>query len=161
MSKLIENRERFKELYPIEGGISEFRPIIWKDSMQLLKDFLFAGSGFGSYVSIYPLYKTLTVKLVVDHAHNDYIELLSNGGVIAFLLSIWFVEAVVIKSFRVSRKRHELLSLYLFIGSLAGILSILVHSLTDFNLYIGANGLYFFFLLGLVVSFLSLDTLKR
>jgi len=144
--------ERFKELYPVEGDISEFRPIIWNDSIQLLKDFPLAGSGFGSYVNIYPLYKTLTVKLVVDHAHNDYIELLSNGGAIAFLLGIWFVATVVIKSFRVYRKRHELLSLYLFIGSLTGILSILVHSFTDFNLYIGANGLYFFFLFGLVVS---------
>jgi tetratricopeptide (TPR) repeat protein len=144
--------ERFKELYPVEGDISEFRPIIWNDSRQLLRDFLLTGAGFGSYVSIYPLYKTLTVQLVVDHAHNDYIELLSNGGIIAFLLGTWFIAAVVIKSFRVYRKRHELLSLYLFVGSLTGIISILVHSVTDFNLYIGANGLYFFFLLGLVVS---------
>ena len=144
--------ERFKELYPVEGDISEFRPIIWNDSRQLLRDFLLTGAGFGSYVSIYPLYKTLTVQLVVDHAHNDYIELLSNGGIIAFLLGTWFIVAVVFKSFKVYRKRHELLSLYLFVGSLTGILSILMHSVTDFNLYIGANGLYFFFLLGLVVS---------
>jgi Tfp pilus assembly protein PilF/O-antigen ligase len=144
--------DRFKELYPVEGDISEFRPIIWNDSRQLVKDFFLTGSGFGSYVSIYPLYKTLTTKLVVDHAHNDYIELLSNGGIIAFLLGTWFVASVVIKSFRVYTKRHELLSLYLFIGSMTGILSLLIHSFTDFNLYIGANGLYFFFLLGLIVS---------
>jgi len=144
--------ERFKELYPVEGDISEFRPIIWNDSRQLLKDFLLTGAGFGSYISIYPLYKSLPVELVVDHAHNDYIELLSNGGVIAFFLSTWFITAVVIKSFKVYRKRHELLSLYLVIGSVTGILSILLHSFTDFNLSIGANGLYFFFLLGLVVS---------
>jgi Tfp pilus assembly protein PilF len=65
---------------------------------------------------------------------------------------MWFVLTVFYTSFRAFLKRRELYSVYLSIGSAAGIISILLHSVTDFNLHIGANGLYFFFLSGLLVS---------
>jgi O-antigen ligase/Tfp pilus assembly protein PilF len=144
--------ERFKEIAHIQGDISDFRPFIWKDSKNIVKDFLLTGTGFGSFVTIYPQYRTLSVSGIVEHAHNDYIELLSNGGIIAFLLIMWFMFVVFYKSYRAFLQRHELYSMYLFIGSIAGIVSILIHSITDFNLQVGANGLYFFFLAGLAVS---------
>jgi len=144
--------ERFKEISPMKEEITEFRPILWKDSRKIVNDFLVAGTGFGSFISIYPLYRTLPAKNLVDHAHNDYIELLTDGGIIGFLIVTWFVLTVFYASFRIFLKRRELYSVYLFIGSVAGLISILLHSVTDFNLHIGANGLYFFFLSGLVVS---------
>jgi tetratricopeptide (TPR) repeat protein len=144
--------ERFKEISPMKEEITEFRPILWKDSRKIVNDFLVTGTGFGSFVTIYPLYRTLPTKNLVDHAHNDYIELLTDGGIIGFLIVMWFVLTVFYTSFRVFLKRRELYSVYLFIGSVAGLISILLHSVTDFNLHIGANGLYFFFLSGLVVS---------
>ena len=49
-------------------------------------------------------------------------------------------------------KRRDRYSIYIVTGSVTGVVAILIHSITDFNLHIGANGLYFFFLLGLVVS---------
>jgi O-antigen ligase/tetratricopeptide (TPR) repeat protein len=144
--------ERFKEISPMKEEITEFRPIVWKDSRKIVDAFPVTGTGFGSFITIYPLYRTLPTKGLVDHAHNDYIELLTDGGIIGFLIVLWFVLTVFYTSFRVFLKRRELYSVYLFIGSAAGLISILLHSVTDFNLHIGANGLYFFFLSGLVVS---------
>ena len=144
--------ERFKEISPMKEDITEFRPIIWQDSRKIVNDFLATGTGFGSFITIYPLYRTLPAMSLVDHAHNDYIELLTDGGMIGFLIAMWFVLTVFYASFRVFLKRRELYSVYLFIGSVAGLISILLHSVTDFNLHIGANGLYFFFLSGLLVS---------
>jgi len=68
------------------------------------------------------------------------------------LLVAWFMAAVLRRSFRAYAGRKDPLSLYLYSGSITGILSILLHSFTDFNLQIGANGLYLFFFLALAVS---------
>jgi O-antigen ligase/tetratricopeptide (TPR) repeat protein len=144
--------KRFEALRNVRGDISELRLVIWDDSIKMIKDFPLTGTGFGSFVDIYPKYRTFPTEEIADHAHNDYLELLTDGGMIVFLLTGWFFLSVLYTSFRAFARRREPYSIYLFIGSTTGIVSILIHSLTDFNLHIGANGLYFFFLLGLVVS---------
>jgi O-antigen ligase/tetratricopeptide (TPR) repeat protein len=144
--------ERFERIMDVEGNISEHRLQLWSDSGNIVRDFPATGTGFGSYINIYPKYRTIEGDAIADHAHNDYIELLCNGGVIAFLISLWFIVTVLYKSFKIYLQRHELYSVYIFLGCVAGIISILMHSTTDFNLHIGANGLYFAFLFGLAVS---------
>ncbi len=135
-----------------ENNMSDMRFAIWKDSLGLMKDFPFAGAGFGNFVRIYPVYRSLSDPVLVEHAHNDYIELLAEGGIAGIALVIWFLAEVLVKSWKVFRTRREHYSVYIFAGAAAGIVSILLHSLVDFNLQIGANGLWFFFLAGLAVS---------
>ena len=144
--------ERFERLKNTQGNVSELRIDLWKDSANIVKDFPLTGTGFGTFSDIYPKYRTLEGNAIAGQAHNDYLELLSDGGITAFFLCIWFLGILFYKSYRIFRKRRELYSIYLYIASIAGITSILSHSLTDFNLRIGANGLYFFFLAGLAVS---------
>lgn len=143
---------RFGSIVDAQGNIQEMRLDIWKDCLQIIKHFPLAGTGFGTFVDIYPRYRTISAAGLLEHAHNDYLELISDGGVIGCALMGWFLFTVLYKSFRTSLTRREPYSIYLFLGSLAGLFSMLIHSLTDFNLQIGANGLYFFFLAGLTVS---------
>lgn len=110
------------------------------------------GSGFGTFRDLYPKYRHFTGDLIVQHAHNDYLELLAEGGLLSVLLVLSVFMVFFYKSFRAFRKRRDPFSIYLFIGSLAGMISIFIHSLIDFNLHIGANGLYVFFLMGLNIS---------
>ncbi len=147
--------ERFEKIMNAQGDISEQRLQLWRDSGNIIRDFPVTGTGFGSFINIYPKYRTIKGDAIADHAHNDYIELLSNGGVIAFLIFLWFILTVFYKSFKTYLKRYEMYSIYIFLGCIAGIISILMHSSTDFNLHIGANGLYFFFLFGLAVAVAS------
>lgn len=144
--------ERFEKIMNVQGDISEQRLQLWKDSRNILIDFPVTGTGFGSFINIYPRYRTISGDSIADHAHNDYIELLTNGGIISFLIFLWFVFTVLYKSFKTYFKRHEIYSIYIFLGCITGIISIFMHSTTDFNLHIGANGLYFAFLFGLAVS---------
>jgi len=144
--------ERFGTLKNAQGDISEMRLQIWKDGLNIIGDFPLTGTGFGTFVNIYPKYRTIPGDAIASHAHNDYIEFLSDGGVAACLIVLWFILAFAYKIFSAFRKRREVYSIYLFIASVTGILALAMHSLTDFNLHIGANGLYLFFLLGLSVS---------
>ena len=144
--------ERFSVIKNADIFEIEDRFIHWKDTENIIKDFPAVGTGFGTFVDIYPAYRSVVRDLVLEHAHNDYMELITEGGFIAAVLFSWFLAALFYKSYKAFTKRRERYSVYLFKGSIAGIISILIFSLTDFNLHIGANGLYFFFLLGLTVS---------
>ncbi len=145
--------DRFEGIRTSGGEIADQRLDYWEDSRDVIQDFPLFGTGFGTFAHIYPRYQSVyTHGLMVDHAHNDYIELLVEGGIAGTGLVVWFLFAVVSASYRKFSKRRNRTSIYLFLGGLAGLLSILFHSVTDFNLHIGANGLYFFFLLGLVAS---------
>jgi O-antigen ligase/tetratricopeptide (TPR) repeat protein len=144
--------ERFGAVKDARGNIAEVRLPLWKDSINIIKDFPLAGTGFGTFVNIYPGYRTVPGDYIAEHAHNDYLELLSDGGVITALITGWFLITFFYKSFRVFGKRREMYSVYMFIAAVTGMFALFLHSITDFNLHIGANGLYFFFLMGLAVS---------
>ncbi len=144
--------ERFTVLRDARGTITDARTDIWRDSLGIIKDFPVTGAGLGSYIRIYPKYRSVSAEGIVDHAHNDYLELFSEGGAVAVMLFGWFAAVVIYKAYDAFRVRRDRYSVLLFVGAVSGIVSMLVHSLTDFNLHIGANGLYFFFLMGLAVS---------
>lgn len=144
--------ERFRAIRTMQGEIAELRLDIWKDSLGIIRDFPLFGTGAGSFISIYPVYRSITAGGVADHAHNDYVELLTDSGGVGALFFFWFLAEVIFRSYRTFLTRKDPFLVHLYSGSLAGIFSLLLHSFTDFNLHIGSNGLYFFFLLGLLVA---------
>lgn len=144
--------EKFNSAFSETGGIHNGRLTIWQDSAGIIRDFFLTGSGFGTFIHIYPPYRTVPGSLIVDHAHNDYIELLTDGGLVGFALAAWFVIAVLFHGGKKIAQRRDRYAILVAIGALTGIVSILLHSVTDFNMYNGANGLYFFFTCGLLVS---------
>ena len=95
---------------------------------------------------------TIPGEAVFDHAHNDYIELLTDGGLLGFILCAWFLYSISKNSIQTLRKRREQYSILVTSGALTGLLALLLHCFVDFQMYNGANGLYFFFLCGLAVS---------
>ncbi|MBW2576219.1 MAG: O-antigen ligase family protein [Deltaproteobacteria bacterium] len=144
--------KEFENIRNDKGEITENRPIYWKDSVTAFKDFPITGTGMGTFGNIYPKYQSKSFGRRLTHAHNDYLEFLVNGGIVGFLLFFGIPLTIIWKSYKVVVKRREAYSIYISIGSICGILAILLHSITDFNLQIGANGLYLFFLCGLAVS---------
>jgi O-antigen ligase len=82
-------------------------------------------------------------NLLVDHAHCDYLEVVSELGLPGGILvsaSISWILAGAIRRYRRTEDRFEAAVCLGCIGSIA---AILVHSLADFNLYIPANALVF------------------
>ena len=143
---------KFNIAFTETGGLSDGRLLIWQDCAPLIKDFLFTGSGFGTFIHIYPQYNTIPTSVIFDHAHNDYIELITDGGIIGFVLAACFVITIMRHGFKKIKVRRDKYSILLSIAGLTALFSILLHSITDFNMHNGANGLYFFFLCGILVS---------
>ena len=141
--------DEFDKAFDTSGAIRDARFQLWSDTLVLIRDFPLVGGGFGTFVDLYPSYKTLTTNLVFDHAHNDYLELAANGGLLGFILAAWFCVAVLLHGWRKVLVRRDRLAVLAGIGAIVSICALLMHSVVDFNLQNGAVGLYFFFVCGL------------
>ncbi|MCW5212741.1 O-antigen ligase family protein [Desulfobulbus sp. TB] len=145
--------ERFHDIINRETGeIKDDRLLIWADSLRIIKDFPITGTGFGTFVDIFPSYKTIPDNLLYEHAHNDLIELLTDGGVPACIFGLWFMISILKTGYRQIFLRRDNVAVLLSIGAFSGLVGLLIFSLFDFNLHNGANSLYFAMLCGLLVS---------
>jgi O-antigen ligase len=101
------------------------------------------GSGLGTLVAVYPRYETAYDGRVVDHAHNDYIEILAETGILGGFCCAAFLWIL----FRDARKIFEAeqghFSRALHAGAITGVSGLLLHSFVDFNLHIPSNALLF------------------
>ncbi len=142
----------FSQSVDSEGNLTDGRLTLWADIFEIIKDFPVFGAGFGSFLYIYPLYKTIDGNAIYDHAHNDYLELLTDGGLVGLFLAGWFVLAILFHGWKMVRVRRDRYAVLIGISCISGIIALLAHSITDFNMHNGAVGYYFFFLCGLLVA---------
>ena len=143
--------DRFNSVRSSAGQINVERNHVWNDSLGAIRDYPLTGTGFGTFTEAYMGYRTLDGNTVYTHAHNDYIELAVEGGLIGFSLTTWFLVSIL-STYRRFLKRRDPFCVYLYLAGLTGLAAILIHSITDFNLRIGANGLYFYFICAICVS---------
>ncbi len=146
----------FNHGFSSSGELEDGRFDLWSDSLRIIHSFFFFGSGFGTFIDIFPSFRSFPGNGIFEHAHNDYIELLTDGGIVGFLLAGWFVLAVLSHGWKMIRARRDQYAVLLGIGAFTGIIAMLMHSVTDFNMHNGADGLYFFFFCGLLVAVVNI-----
>lgn len=137
-------------------GLSSNRLEIWAPVRHMVADRPLTGSGAGTFRWLYPAYKQDAGLggLFFEHAHNDYLEILAEQGLIGLGLSGLFVGFCLRRLFQAWGRRGDRLARGILFGSLTGSLALLIHATVDFNFQIPANAAYFFVLLatGLVAS---------
>ena len=137
------------------------RILVWKDMLGMMMDFPLLGTGFGTFGYVYPLYKKyMEAPLVYTYAHNDYLQLIIETGILGFFSVITaltlFLLSRVRNLGRFSQKENHF-RFFMSLGALSGIVSLLIHSLADFNLHIPSNALYFAFLIGFLKAIQTRD----
>ena len=136
----------------------EVRPVYFKNTVEIIKDFPIVGTGLGTYFYAYPMYEKKYSGEMLEHAHNDYLELLAEGGIVAGGLMIVVAFGALIWLFARWTRRNDHLVRGVGLGCLVGIASILIHSLTDFNLHITANAVLFVTLYALAMRVVGLNS---
>lgn len=103
-----------------------------------------SGTGAGTYRWIFPAFKDERFGSgFYEHAHNDFLEILVEQGVVGFILVSIPVLLLLFAIARAYRRRHDLIARGAMFATLTGCISLLVHGLVDFNLQIPANAAYF------------------
>ncbi len=133
----------------ISGGV---RLSIDRDCLRMFIKRPFLGWGLGAFPTVYPEFRSFYTTFFVNQAHNDYLQLLVETGVVGFSIAIWFLVVVFRRAASKLNNWTETASGALTVAALLGCVGILVHSLLDFNLQIPANAALFYVLCAIAAN---------
>jgi O-antigen ligase len=122
------------------------RWLIHRDSIRMFAAHPFLGSGFGSFATVFPRYRVFYDGFFINHAHDDYLELLLETGLAGLGVAVWFIVVLYREGLHNLRSAKLSLAALISTAALAGCTGLLAHSFIDFNLHIPANAALFFVL---------------
>lgn len=139
----------------IDKAIStQARLYMYRNTMEMIRDNLLLGVGFGNFKYVYPRYRDRGewalsgLNTRVDQAHSEYLQIFSEVGLIGLLAFLWILAGI-------GRMVWEIIRIGKFsprwIKGLAlttGIAATLVQSFFDFNLQNPASGVTFWIVVG-------------
>jgi O-antigen ligase len=124
------------------------RAHFWSVTIDIIKTHPILGVGLGAFSVVYTGYDSRNGLLRLEQVHNDYLQVLSDGGIVGAVLGLFFV----ISLFRMGFARIESNDVFrrgVATGALAGCFAVLVHSFFDFTLHTPSNALLFLILAAL------------
>jgi O-antigen ligase len=132
----------------IEGAT---RSEIWSASWRLIKERPLTGVGFGAYFLAIPQHQVGTGRLRLEQAHNEYLDIVANGGFIALGIAVWFIVTLLWRVRKPLRSRDGFRRAAA-LGAVAGLLDVGVHSAVDFGLQVAAIAVVFLALIVIAVA---------
>jgi O-antigen ligase len=118
------------------------RAHFWSVTTDIIKAHPFVGTGLGAFPVVYTRYDSRNGLYRLEQAHNDYLQVLSDGGIVGAVLGLLFIVMLFRMGFARRESRDEFRS-GVAIGAMAGCFAVLVHSFFDFTLHTTSNALLF------------------
>ncbi|MFB3916270.1 MAG: O-antigen ligase family protein [Terriglobales bacterium] len=128
------------------------RLAIAKDSLRMFAAKPATGWGMGNFEHVFPRYRTFYSNKLVEHAHNDYLEAMTETGLPGGVFVLLFVVLLYRKGLQATATWDRSNRSAVQLAALVGCTGILLHSLTDFNMHIPANAAVFLLLAAMATS---------
>jgi O-antigen ligase len=125
---------------------SDLRWNIDRDGLKMFLKRPVTGWGLGTFPVVYPQFRSFYTNFFVNQAHNDYLQLLVETGVVGFGIMIWLLVVLYRRAWSKIGNWTSDVSGAVALAGLLGVTGILVHSAVDFNLQIPANAAFFYVL---------------
>ena len=113
------------------------------DALRVFRDHRWVGAGLGSLETVYPRYQSVFPEGIVDHAHNDFAELMAETGTVGLVLALMGIGVFFFGAFHKFELKFGDVGGCIRLGAAVGCCGVLVHSFSDFNLHIPANAAWF------------------
>jgi O-antigen ligase len=139
-------------LQPDAGDITSGRSHFWNVAWQIFLANPILGAGFEAFGAAFTRYDTWSGMYRIEHAHNDYLQMLADGGILAFACVAAFVYFFFRKGVAALGGQNDGLHRSIVTGAMAGCFGILIHSFFDFPLRTPANAFVFLLLVVLAVG---------
>jgi hypothetical protein len=124
---------------------ASFRGMLASSTLTGVREFWPWGAGWGSYGAVYPRFQPVAVDGYAEYAHQDYAQMLFEGGIFALVLAAVFLWLAVSRAVLLARSAalQGELNTEEMAAALCGLglLGLLVHSLVEFNMHIPANAI--------------------
>jgi O-antigen ligase len=143
--------DRFATMQSLEVTVGK-RASMSSDTWHIFLDHPVAGTGLGTLQTVFPAYESLYDARIVNHTHNDYLEVLAETGIAGGICFAWFLGILFVRSLRRLENLSNSFTSVLHLSGLVACCGILVHSVVDFNLHMPANALLFFLMAHLATA---------
>lgn len=132
--------------------LADYRTTIYSVASKGAQALFPAGGGFGSFASVYQIFESPAdiVDSFVNHAHNDWLELVFDGGLPALLLLMAFLLLAVVAAVRLVRLGMFSHGSAFYRAAAVSALLLMAHALVDFGLRTPALMSLFAVLMGMV-----------
>jgi O-antigen ligase/tetratricopeptide (TPR) repeat protein len=138
--------ERFSAL--ASDDASEGRVPIWVDTLHLVRAYPLFGAGMGTFYPALLRYQTVGLEFIWTAAHNDYLQSLSELGIVGFVFPAVAVGGAFLLAIRTAiAGAHEAREVGL--ACAGGLAAFLIHSISDFNGYVLSNAMVVAWIAGL------------
>ncbi len=127
--------ERVSSGLSVEGSAS-WRIDTWKDTWVMIQDAPIWGFGPGSYRWRYSPYQSWQANMWVDFAHNEYVHLWADYGLVGVLIMAWLIITVLIRCMLMLRKAELARDIALIAACTGTLAAALGHAVFDFNFHI-------------------------
>jgi len=135
----------------VEEAIAvDFRPQTWADGLVMFADRPLTGFGPGNYEQVFPEYRqrVFANRILTVHPHNEYVELLTEYGLIGAILVLGVLVSFCIPLVRLIKKSDRTSHALPAVAILAALAGTAVHGFFDFELRIFPNALMLALLAG-------------
>jgi O-antigen ligase len=121
----------------------------WRATLHMIHDHPATGVGLGAFGVAYSRYDQGNGRVYrLEQAHNDYLQIVSDAGIVGASLAFAFVALLFRAGFR-RMESGDAQRRGVALGALTGCFAVLVHSFFDFTLHTTANALLFLMLAAL------------
>jgi O-antigen ligase len=127
------------------------RTQIWKTTLEIIGAHPVAGAGLGAYGVAYTRFDPRNGINRPEQAHNDYLQVLADAGIVGAVFGLFFIAALFRMGFK-RRRSPDIFRRGVATGALAGCFAVLVHSFFDFTLHTTSNALLFLTLAALATT---------
>lgn len=126
------------------GEVLEFRTEIWQATLPIFRDFPFLGTGLGTFEHVFPAYKPFGSYSVVTHAENDYLQFLSETGIVGGISATLFISVLLRLGWKtMSKTEEDTYPLSIKAGLISGMIPVLTYGTVERMLYVPAIAILF------------------
>ena len=142
---------RFMTIFNMNESSASYRLQIWKVAIRIIKDNFLLGLGLG-YMPFKRTFERYLSTLGIFHAHNTFIEIFAEMGVLGFFFFVLFVIAIFVALFRYPIKSEDRYMRTMGAAMVASFSGMLFHGMFENIFYMTKITTTFYLLLGIAFS---------
>ena len=120
------------------------RLAVWRDAARIVRDFAVTGTGLNTYGTATRVYQTTRADVHYMEAHNDYLQLAVEGGILV-AVPVAIVLALLVREVRrrFAERMDDPINYWIRVGAVTGLVAIAGQELVEFSLQMPGNAALF------------------
>jgi O-antigen ligase len=140
----------------VVGTVKSKRPVgdrteFWEGSLRILRDYPITGVGWEGFRKVYPRYRPSEEEKSVSNAHNNFVDVAVDSGLLGLGIFIWLLVTIYKVGFHIFKELEDGYFKGFVWGFMGSLTAFLIAGLSQYNFGDSEVVMLFYFLLGMVL----------